>query len=122
MKRASRQRKSSRSAVRGTTTAPSVISFRPDKADSELLFNKAWQQGLSSHQLAHDYVVSILHEQPDGRAMEAKIANLEQRIKQLRDELCLVAEVLLNAAGKVTREKAAEWVDANLKPESTGRS
>lgn len=122
MKRRYNKRKPSRSASRGTSTAPKVISFRPDKADRDLLFTRASEQGLSSHQLAHDYVVSILHEQSDGREMEAKIANLEQRIKQLRDELCLVAEVLLNAAGKVSKEQAAEWVDANLKPESTGRS
>ncbi len=94
-----------------------MISFRLDEKESEQLHAKAKDQGLSSHQLAHDLVLTTMQQEADGKSSNLKLDKIETRIKSLRAELCLVTEVLLVGGGKVTKEQAANWVDTNLKPE-----
>jgi len=118
MKRTTKKRKPAKRAARRSSLAPRVISFRLDEKESEQLDAKAKDQGLSSHQLAHDLVLTTMQQEADGKSSNLKLDKIETRIKSLRAELCLVTEVLLVGGGKATKEQAANWVDTNLKPEN----
>ncbi len=65
MKRTTKKRKPAKRAARRSSLAPRVISFRLDEKESEQLDAKAKDQGLSSHQLAHDLVLTTMQQEAD---------------------------------------------------------
>lgn len=117
MKRAPKKRNAIKRVRQAVALAPRVISFRLDENESQLLQTKAGEQGLSSHQFAHDLVITTMQQDAGGKCPALVGEQIEAKILSLRAELCLVAEVLLIGAGKLTKEAAAEWVDSNLKPD-----
>jgi hypothetical protein len=95
---------------------PRVIGFRLSEDEAGELADRASEEGISPHQLAHDLVLASLHESERRAAELRDFQKLQHQVFELREELALVAEVLLSCAGKVETRDAGRWVDQNLKP------
>ena len=101
---------------------PMLISFRLNEEQAQSLATAAAEANLSSHQMAHDLVLKSLWQQKTGEDDDSKMARvLARQIFELREELALVTEKLLAHAGKISEADAAQWVDANMKPDPEGR-
>ena len=96
---------------------PRQIAFRLGESDSKILADRATEEGRSHHLMAQDLVVAALHKGDDLQEVTEKIEMLRGQLFELREELSLVAEVLLANAGKASPAEASEWVDSNLKPD-----
>lgn len=90
-----------------------VIGFKLDDASRANLTARAEQLGIGRNLLAREMVVSALNEEVD---VPNAILALHHQVLGLREELALVAEVLLSHAGKVSPDEAKKWADGNIKP------
>ncbi len=97
-------------------TIPEVISFRLSEDEAADLAERASEEGRSPHQMAHDLVLKSLEMTGGAEPLGEKLESLQRQMLELREELSLVAEVLLANAGKVTPAEASQWADQNIKP------
>ena len=95
---------------------PRVIGFRLSEDEAVDLAERASEEGRSPHQMAHDLVVKSLESDGGGEQLGGKLESLQRQMLELREELSLVAEVLLANAGKATPAEASLWADQNMKP------
>ena len=91
-----------------------VVGFKLDDENRAKLTGQAKELGISRNLLARDLVLKALNEEQD---MWGAILALHQRLHSLREELALIAEVLLSHAGRVEPGEAKKWTDENLKPD-----
>ena len=87
--------------------AETIITFRLDDASAEVLLDRATRLQVSPHALARQYVREEL------LAAEERQA-LRQAVSALRQDVGLVAGVLLTSAGKASDEQARQWVKSNF--------
>ena len=113
MKAKNGSKKTEENEVPETPKIPLLISFRLDSEQAESLSSLASEEGLSSHQMAHDLVLKALWQHKRGVVEEPKA--LARQIFELREELALVTEKLLARAGKMSEEEAARWADDNMR-------
>lgn len=92
---------------------PKSVVFRLDEANRAALAAQAAQIGIKRNLLARDLVIRSLNERAE---TEALLIALNQQVFTLREELALVAEVLLTHGGQLSKQEAQKWVDENLKP------
>ena len=97
-------------------TIPEVISFRLSEDEATDLAERASEESRSPHQMAHDLVLKSLDLTGGADQLGEKLQSLQRQMLELREELSLVAEVLLANAGKVTPTEASQWADQNMKP------
>jgi hypothetical protein len=90
-----------------------VIGFKCDADSRAKLDALAKNLGVSRNILARDFVLKALNEPAD---LFGAVMTLNQQMLALREELALIAEVLLTHAGKVDEEDAKKWTDENIKP------
>ena len=62
---------------------------------------------------ARELVTQALNEPAETTSL---LISLNQQLFALREELALVAEVLLTHGGQLSEKEAQKWVDENLKP------
>ena len=98
-------------------TCPATIGFRLDHDSAKALAERAAQLGVSPHKLSQSLVVAALCEKQKVAELCEVVGALAQGMFQLREELALMAEVLLVHGGKMSSDKAQSWVDTNLKPD-----
>ena len=108
-------RKQVKASPRGEKQGP-ANTFRLSAEDEELLLERATEKGTNRHQTAKDLAAAALKKNDAGREVIEKIELIQRQIFELREEISLMAEVLLVNAGKRSREEASQWVDSNLKP------
>lgn len=96
-----------------TQTRP--ISFRLDDHYLAVLTKQASRFGMSPGEYARRLVLDAL-EETDHRRLEEGMGALEREVAQLRAELANSVMALLVGAGKVDKDEARDWVQANLKP------
>ena len=102
--------------VRTSAPAKNPITFRLLKVeDAEALTERAAEEGQTIHATARDLVTKSLHQVENDQEVIEKVDRLARQVFELREEISLVAEVLLANAGKVSPEEASNWVDSNLK-------
>jgi hypothetical protein len=87
--------------------AETIITFRLDDASAEVLLDRATRLQVSPHALARQYLREEL------LAAEERQA-LRQAVSALRQDVGLVAGVLLTSAGKASDEQARQWVKSNF--------
>lgn len=92
---------------------PPNVAFRLDEANRTQLAAQAAQLGIKRNVLARNLVIRALHEPADTTSL---LIALNQQMFALREELALVAEVLLTHGGQLSEKEAQKWVDENLKP------
>ena len=92
---------------------PENVGFRLDETNRTLLAAQAGQLGVKRNSLARDLVIRALNEPAETTSL---LIALNQQIFALREELALVAEVILTHGGKLDQKTAHKWVDENLKP------
>ena len=92
---------------------PENVGFRLDEANRTLLAAQAGQLGVKRNSLARDLVIRALNEPAETTSL---LIALNQQIFALREELALMAEVILTHGGKLDQKTARKWVDENLKP------
>lgn len=90
-----------------------TVGFKLDKNFRDALATKARQEGKSRNVLARDLVISALVRNDD---LDGALLMLNQQLLALREDLALVAEVLLSHAGKTSPDEARKWADENIKP------
>ncbi len=98
---------------RRTTPESKTIGFKLDDDSRTKLALQAEQLGVSRNLLARDFVLKALNESAD---VFGAVVTLNQQMLAMREELALMAEVLLTHAGKVDAEDAKKWADENIKP------
>jgi len=91
-------------------------SFRLSAEETELLIERATENGKTRHQMAEDLTKAALKKNDNNHEVIEKIELVQRQIFELREEISLMAEVLLVNAGKKSREEASKWADSNLKP------
>jgi len=89
------------------------VSFRLSADWIEELENLAKQKGMSRHELAKEFVVSQLANDPLHETRN-RVAEIEEDLQQFREDHRVAVLALLAAAGKVSTEEAEEWVRENL--------
>lgn len=104
------------SSPSGRSPVPPNIGFRIDDQTRELLSDRIASLDVSAHEWARHCLVTILKEDQDREAWEAAVTTLHHQINELRNDVALATQVLLVAAGKLSSEKAREWIGQNLKP------
>lgn len=90
-----------------------LVGFKLDDDNRAKLNAQAREMGLKRNLLARDFVLKALNEQMD---LAGAVVTLNQQLFVLREELALVAEVLLSHGGKLTTQEAKKWADENIKP------
>jgi hypothetical protein len=91
------------------------IGFRFRLEEDLKLLNEAVERaGGNRSDFLEKLVIKALHQKEAAEPEERDRDSLKQQIFELREELALVAEVLLHAAGRKTQQEAAEWADKNL--------
>jgi hypothetical protein len=86
---------------------PTTITFRFDEQSAALLAERAARLGVSSHELAREYVHEMLHEAEERAVLLAAV-------NALRQDIGTAAGALLTSAGKMSREAAVAWVRTNI--------
>lgn len=92
---------------------PELVPFRLDIANRTQLAAQAAQLGIKRNVLARDLVIRALNEPAETTSL---LLALNQQVFALREELTLIAEVVLTHGGKLNQKEAQKWVDENLKP------
>ena len=101
---------------RSCDPAKDPIIFRILKVeDAEALKERAAEARRTIHATARDLVTKSLHQVEDEQEVIEKVDKLARQVFELREEISLVAEVLLANAGKASPEQASNRVDSNLK-------
>src|ERR1019366_2261527 len=101
---------------RSCDLAKDPIIFRILKVeDAEALKERAAEARRTIHATARDLVTKSLHQVEDEQEVIEKVDKLARQVFELREEISLVAEVLLANAGKASPEQASNRVDSNLK-------
>lgn len=113
---ADKKKRAKRAVGKAEQIADPIIFRIPSQADRQALLEKAEAEGKRPNLMARDLVVSALHGKGISEDISIEIECLRKDIFDLREELSLVAEVLLAAAGRVSSAEASGWVDKNLKP------
>ncbi len=105
------------------------IGFRLDQENHRALVERAAKFKVSPHDLARSYVIQVLQEQEERVALHAAIdalhrdtiaglregiAGLLRQGVQLRNDLLVAVEALLESAGQVDRAEAHTWVKENF--------
>lgn len=93
---------------------PSTIGFRLDEAGSKLLVERAKSLGVSVHQLARHYVITMLSENEERDQLGQMVEKMYLQIAEIRKDIGISTEALLSSAGKTEKSKAKEWVGNNL--------
>jgi len=89
---------------------PAIIGFRLDPASNRALAKRAQHLGVSPHDLARHYVVTLLHEQEERAALHRSFEQMLQGVDQFRSDFAFAVEAILTSAGKVTKDDARSWV------------
>ena len=95
-------------------STPGTIGFRLDPAANRELATRAERLGLSSHQLARDYVIQMLQASEQGTNLKNANDSVHAHLCELREDLSLAIETLLIAAGNVEKTEARAWIAANF--------
>jgi len=89
------------------------VAFKLDAEHHGKLAAEAKDLGISVNLHARDMLLRTMNEPAE---VMAALFTLNQQLFAMREELALMAEVLLSDAGKRTREEAQKWADENIKP------
>ncbi len=90
------------------------VSFRLDAHYLERLKKQASKFGMSPGEYTRRLVLDTL-EESDRRRLDEGVNALQKELGQLRSDLANAVLALLVGAGKVGKEEARAWVQANLR-------
>ena len=97
-----------------TVSTSPTIGFRLDAAASQALAIRAERLGISSHQLARDYVIQMLQASDQGTNLKDANDSVHAHLCELREDLSLAIETLLITAGNVEKTEARAWIEKNF--------
>ena len=97
-------------------TKPKTVGFQLDEEYLERLEKEAAKFQMSAGQYARRLVMDALDD-TERQVIKEDISELNENVEDLR--LCLAAsvEAILAATKNVTKERAREWVDQNIRAE-----
>lgn len=95
-------------------SAPETIGFRLDPSASKTLADRARRLGVSSHQLARDYVMQALQAGDQEARLKDATDSVHAHLHELREDLSLALEALIIVAGDLEQKEARAWMKQNF--------
>ncbi len=93
---------------------PKTVGFQLDEEYLKRLEDEAAKVGMSAGQYARRLVMDALDD-TERKVIKEEISELNEKVEDLR--LCLAdsTELILVATKNITKERAREWVDENIR-------
>lgn len=95
-------------------SVPRTVSFRIDSATASALAERAKSYGVSSHELARNYVETVLSEGEERARILAALELMLSQLEKLRDDVATGFVAILVSSGAATEEEARRWAEENL--------
>jgi polyhydroxyalkanoate synthesis regulator phasin len=92
-----------------------TVGFRLDEESREALDRRAKRLGVSTHELARDFVFEVLWEGQERAELRHAVSALHREVSELRKDIALALEALLVSTGKATEDEARVYVEENFK-------
>lgn len=100
-------------------SAPATVGFRLDPESRQILAQRAQNLGVSSHELARQYVFEALSVSEERAELHRAIIALQEgvlaKFSEFKGDLAFAVETLLVTCGEVDEEEAKEWIKKNFK-------
>lgn len=98
-----------------STTKPT--NCRLTLEEREALEARANELNVTMSDLVKQYVLAGLREEAARGSIFEALQEFKEEIRETRRDHALLAEVLLAAAGKVSRDEAHKWARENIRPD-----
>lgn len=95
-------------------SVPKTVSFRIDNTMASALAERAKRYGVSSHELARNYVETVLTEGEERAQILAALELMLSQLEKLRDDVATGFVAILVSSGAATEEDARKWAEENL--------
>lgn len=102
-------------------SVPKTVSFRIDHATASALVERATSYGVSSHELARNYVETILAEGEERaqilvvlERMYSQLERMHSQLEKLQGDVETGFIAILVSSGAATEEEARKWAKENL--------
>lgn len=95
-------------------SVPRTVSFRIDSATASALAERAKSYGVSSHELARNYVETVLAEGEERAQVLTALGEIYSLMGKLRESVATGFYTILTTSGAAKEEEARKWAEDNL--------